>query len=98
MRSLVDFIVVLLAALIAAAILIAGGLITRFGNQPINAIVATWNANSPPPEWEALRDRWWHLHVIRTWIALFGFALLLIATRMKAAAEEAQRSAPIRNG
>ena len=71
--------------LLAACALIAAGLITRLGNQPINAIVASWNAHSPPPEWEALRDQWWHWHAIRTWIALLGLALLVIATRMKAA-------------
>src|SRR5688572_6253884 len=31
---------------IAAGLLIASGLITRFGNQPINAIVITWNLES----------------------------------------------------
>jgi uncharacterized membrane protein len=69
--------------LIAAGFLIAAALITRFGNQPINAVVIGWDAQHPPPEWQALRDRWWHWHVIRTWAALAGLALIAIGTRRK---------------
>jgi uncharacterized membrane protein len=72
--------------LVAAALLIAAGLITRFLNQPINAIVITWNAQSPPAEWTALRDQWWHWHIWRTIAAVIGFALLVIAGQRKAAA------------
>lgn len=36
--------------LTGAVLLIAAGLITRFGNQPINARVITWNATAPPSE------------------------------------------------
>jgi hypothetical protein len=45
--------------IMAAILLIAGGLITRFGNQPINAIVISWNAETIPDTWTALRDKWW---------------------------------------
>ncbi len=31
----------------AAACLLVAGLATRFGNQPINAIVMTWNTQAP---------------------------------------------------
>jgi len=38
-----------LSWLIAAVIyFVAVGLITRFLNQPINAIVKTWSSNAPP--------------------------------------------------
>jgi hypothetical protein len=36
---------------------VAGGLITRFLNQPINAIVMTWSCDAPPPNWTRIRDR-----------------------------------------
>ena len=31
--------------------LVASGLITRFLNQPINAIVITWHPDAPPANW-----------------------------------------------
>ena len=46
-----------LELLLAASLcFVAAGLITRFLNQPINAIVMTWNSNTPPAEWTNLRD------------------------------------------
>ena len=45
--------------IVAAAFLIVSGLLTRFGNQPINAIVMTWDMARPPANWTDLRDQWW---------------------------------------
>ena len=67
----------LLATLIC---FIAAGLITRFLNQPINAIVITWNSTAPPANWTDLRDKWWRWHLIRTASGLLGFCLLITAT------------------
>ena len=64
---------------IAALCLAAAGLITRFGNQPINAVFMSWSAQAPPSDWAALRDTWWHWHTLRTVIAVAGFALALLA-------------------
>lgn len=61
----------------AAAAMIAAGLITRFANQPINAIVMTWGA-TPPEGWQALRDSWWTWHLARL-AAGVGAEVLLIA-------------------
>jgi hypothetical protein len=56
----------LLAA--AAACLVVAGVVTRFGNQPINSVVMTWTPLAAPPNWTELRDgggngiscgRWW---------------------------------------
>ena len=67
--------------LVAAAILfIAAGFITRFGNQPINAIVMTWQADAPPPGWTDFRDQWWQWHVERTAAGLLGFILVVAAS------------------
>jgi hypothetical protein len=41
----------------AAACLMSAGLITRFLNQPINALVITWFADAPPVNW---------MHLVRT--------------------------------
>lgn len=64
---------------IAALCLAAAGLITRFANQPINAVVMSWSAQAPASNWAELRDTWWHWHTLRTAVALAGFALALLA-------------------
>lgn len=67
--------------LVAAVVCFAAtGLITRFRNQPINAIVITWRAELPPGNWMALRDTWWRWHLIRLAIGLTGLSLLIAAT------------------
>ena len=70
-----------LRLLIAAIVcFVAAGLITRFLNQPINAIVMTWRSDSPPGNWTDLRDEWWRWHLIRLAAGLAGLALLVAAT------------------
>lgn len=64
--------------LVAAVIcLLIAAVVTRFYNQPINAVVVTWNAQSPPSQWTQLRAEWWQWHIVRTLagIAGLGFAL-----------------------
>ena len=66
--------------LVAAAVcLLAAALVTRFGNQPINAIVMTWNPQSPPAEWAQLRDAWWRWHMVRASAGIAGLGLVLVA-------------------
>ena len=69
--------------LTAAACFVAIGLITRFLNQPINAIVITWRVELPPSNWTALRDQWWRWHVIRFVLGLVALSLLIAATLMR---------------
>ena len=67
--------------LIGAAVCFAAiGLITRFLNQPINTTVMTWQGDSPPGNWTALRDEWWRWHLVRLAIGLTGLSLLIAAT------------------
>jgi uncharacterized membrane protein len=67
--------------LIAAVVcFVASGLITRFLNQPINAMVMTWSTSSPPSNWTQLRDQWWRWHQIRLAAGLVGLSLLIAAT------------------
>ena len=68
----------LLAASVAC--LLVAGAVTRLGNQPINAVVMTWSAQAPPVDWSALRDRWWHWHVVRTSAGILALSLLIVAT------------------
>jgi uncharacterized membrane protein len=69
--------------LVAAVLLIVSGLVTRFGNQPINSIVMTWSKDSVPDNWTELRDKWWSLHIVRTLAALFAFCLIVWASIRK---------------
>jgi uncharacterized membrane protein len=64
----------------ATACFVAVALITRFLNQPINAIMITWSPDSPPANWTQLRDAWWRWHVVRLIIGISGLCLLIIAT------------------
>ncbi|MGY0039300.1 anthrone oxygenase family protein [Pedobacter sp. NJ-S-72] len=62
--------------LFAAGLLILSGLLTRFGNQPINSVMLTWDKLDPPANWVELRDRWWNLHTIRMLSAFIAFCLI----------------------
>jgi uncharacterized membrane protein len=63
--------------IVSVACLVAAGLITRFLNQPINAVVMTWSAQAAPAEWTALRDEWWRWHLVRSAFALSALALII---------------------
>lgn len=65
--------------IVAVLCLSVAGLITRFANQPINAVITSWNAHAPPPNWAKLRDTWWYWHVLRTIAGLAALALALLA-------------------
>ncbi len=65
--------------LVAMVAMIAAGLITRFGNQPINATVMTWTAGAMPSGWEELRDTWWRWHMFRVGATIAALAVLVAA-------------------
>ena len=58
---------------------VAAGVVTRFLNQPINAVVIVWSALAPPANWIELRDAWWQWHMLRTVIGIVGLSLLIAA-------------------
>lgn len=66
--------------LTSAACFLVAGVITRFLNQPINAVMSSWSIHAPPPQWECLRDAWWRWHVRRTLFGLAGLCVLVAAT------------------
>ena len=68
---------------LAAAFLIISGFTTKFGNQPINSIVMTWDMNSAPDNWMTLREEWWSFHKIRTLSAFIGLCLIVWASIRK---------------
>ena len=63
----------------ALLMMVAGGMVTRFFNQPINAQVMGWAADSLPANWAELRAAWWNWHLLRVGFSVLGFALLLAA-------------------
>lgn len=66
--------------LVASVIcLVTAGLVTRFGNQPINAVVMTWSPQAPAANWMELRDTWWNWHILRTVAGVGALALALLA-------------------
>jgi len=66
--------------LVAAALLmVLAGLVTRFANQPINALVMTWSAQAPPANWAQLRDEWWQWHIVRSVAGITALALTALA-------------------
>lgn len=69
--------------LVASVFLILSGLTTRFGNQPINSIVMTWDMNTPPNNWIELRNQWWTYHEWRTLSACIGLCLIVWASIKK---------------
>jgi len=74
---------VFIPLLIAAGLLVLSALVTRFGNQPINAIVMTWTKTDVPASWTELRDKWWSLHIIRTIACVVALLLITIASVRK---------------
>lgn len=69
--------------LVAIGFMVASALITRFGNQPINAVVMTWDQANAPADWTTLRDQWWTYHLARTATTCLGFALVVWAAVRK---------------
>lgn len=63
----------------AAVLMVAAGLVTRFGNQPINAVVMTWSAQAPAENWSQLRDAWWQWHIVRSLAGIAALALTTLA-------------------
>jgi uncharacterized membrane protein len=65
---------------VAAAIcMVIAAVVTRFGNQPINAVVMTWSAQTPAANWTQLRDVWWQWHVVRSIFGIGALALTFLA-------------------
>jgi len=69
--------VVFVTLMVAAILLVTSGLLTKFGNQPINKIVMTWHNTDVPTHWTELRDKWWTLHQIRAMSAIIAFLLIV---------------------
>lgn len=47
-------------------------------NVRMNHHVSKWNPDAPPPEWLGLRSRWASANLVRTLIAIAGFACTIV--------------------
>jgi uncharacterized membrane protein len=54
------------------------------GNNPINKIIAGWNAEAPPVDWAVYRDRWAKIFVWRQVLAIGSFVLMMVMLVEKA--------------
>ena len=63
----------------AALLIVAGGLITRFINQPINDQIMTWTASALPADWTSVRDAWRNAHLARLGASFAAELLLILA-------------------
>jgi uncharacterized membrane protein len=67
--------------LIAASIcLIAGTLITAFGNVPIINQIMTWSSNSPPSNWMEVGEKWSRFQSVRTILQTAALVLVILST------------------
>ena len=69
-------------ALAGSALAIISFLVTRFGNVPINRLIRTWSAASPPADYQHLLQRWLLFNHIRTASALGAFLCVIAATTL----------------
>ncbi len=63
----------------AALFMIVAAVVTRFANQPINAVVMTWSAQAPAANRAQRRDEWWQWHIVRSLAGIAALALTLVA-------------------
>jgi uncharacterized membrane protein len=47
-------------------------------NVPINLATGRWDADNPPADWQATRNRWEFFQGLRSWLLLLGFVLVSI--------------------
>jgi uncharacterized membrane protein len=66
-----------------AALVVICFVLTLIGTAPINKAIGSWQASAPPKNWRALISRWQRLDIVRTWMGVIAFALLLTATALQ---------------
>ena len=54
-------------------------LTSRFAAEPLYDVMLGWDADDPPPGWQAARDRYYRINAVRMSSSLIAFALLTAA-------------------
>ena len=52
-------------------------LLITFLQVPLDLQFAQWTVDTLPANWQQLRNRWEWFHFLRSWVALFGLALVI---------------------
>ncbi len=65
--------------IVAGALFLIGGLITRFGNIPLLDAIDTWRVSSPPANWSDVAQNWYFYHSVRLGIDVIGFFLVILS-------------------
>ena len=78
--------------LAAMGCLLVGLLVAVVVHFPINDVIMTWQPDAPPADWQDLRARWLTSHAVRTWVAVAGFVLLVLAISRRRREPDAERS------
>ena len=87
------------ACLLALMCTLVSLIITRFGSVPINIVMKTWEASSPPADWLTVLKKWDLYNAIRTATSITGFILLLLTNEILLHRSHIQsRHQPMRSG
>jgi uncharacterized membrane protein len=79
-------------ALAALAFVVIAAL-TRTVNVPINDLLMTWNAESPPVDWWQSWQPWERTHTIRTSLAVAAFAVQVLGLNFSSGRGAAETNA-----
>jgi uncharacterized membrane protein len=66
--------------IVASICLIAGTLITVFGNVPIINQIMTWSTTSPPSNWMEIGEKWSRFQTERMILQTAALALVILST------------------
>ncbi|WP_404783218.1 anthrone oxygenase family protein [Altericista sp. CCNU0014] len=56
--------------------------VSRFFNEPLYDQILGWTVQSPPPDWQAARQQWYVLNLVRGWASGSAFVLFLITLNL----------------
>ena len=76
----IHIMIIFIPLLSASLFLMVSGIITRYGNQPINKQIQRWSKDYIPSKWEYIRDKWFSYHIYRTILTLLAFILIILAS------------------
>ena len=66
---------------LAGLVLMVGALIITLAvNVPIDDEINQWSANTLPPDWTTMRDRWQLYHTIRTFVSIGALSFAIAST------------------
>jgi hypothetical protein len=69
--------ILIITSFLALIMLLVDIVLLLKGDQPINKVISTWNAESYPDNWEDYREKWFFHYHIRQIAGLIGFLSLL---------------------